>query len=123
MSITPYQIVVPLLSIFVILYAWSLFGRQKKTLWEVLLWTLFWGALAGIALFPGTLGYLAAAIGIKSQVNAVFVTSIGILFFMMFYIIVRVEELEQRMTRIVRAIALREAGLKKEDTSDDLEHL
>ena len=33
----------------------------------------------------------------------------------MFYVIVRLEELEQRQTRVVRAIALRDAGLTKEN--------
>ena len=48
---TVYQIVTPLLSLLAILYAWNLVMRQKKTIWEALLWTLFWGAIAAIAIF------------------------------------------------------------------------
>jgi hypothetical protein len=114
MNLTPYQIVVPLLSLIAMFYAWSLFMRQKKTLWEAILWTLFWGVIAFIAMFPHLLSYLTAVTGIKDQVNAVFVTAIGILFFFTFYIIVRLEELEQRQTKIVRETALREAGLEKD---------
>lgn len=44
MHLTPYQIVVPLLSILAMVYAWNLVMRQKKTIWEALLWTIFWGA-------------------------------------------------------------------------------
>ena len=55
--------------------------------------------------------------GIKSQVNAILVTSIGILFFMIFYMIIRLEELEQRQTKMIRNIALREAGLEAKDES------
>jgi hypothetical protein len=43
----------------------------------------------------------------------VLATSIGILFFLTFYIIVRLEELEQRQTRVIRQMALR--GLEKDD--------
>lgn len=115
MTLTPYQIVVPLLSLVAIAYAWNLVKAHKKTLWEAGLWTLWWGGIAAVALFPSLLGYLTAVTGIKSQVNAVLATSIGILFFLVFYVIVRLEELEQRQTRIVRAVALREAGLEKDE--------
>jgi hypothetical protein len=111
MTLTPYQIIVPLLAIFAMVYAWSLVFRQKKTIWEALLWTFFWGMIGYIAIYPNTLSYLSAVTGIKSQENAVIVTSIGILFFMVFYMIVRLEELEQRQTQMIRNIALRDAGL------------
>jgi len=39
------------------------------------------------------------------------VSSIGLMFFMTFYIIMRIEALEQRQTRLVRKVALRDAGL------------
>ena len=114
MPLTPYQIAVPLLSLVALLYAWNLVLRQKKTIWEALLWTFFWGGIAFIALEPGVLSYLSALTGIKDQVNAIFVTSIGILFFLVFYIVIRLEEINHRQTRLIRAIALREAGLAEE---------
>lgn len=118
MTLTPYQIVVPILSIIAMVYAWNLVFRQKKTIWEAALWTLFWALIASIALFPWMLSYLTAVTGIKSQENAVVVTSIGILFFMVFYIIIRLEELEQRQTRMIRGVALREAKLAEKVKKD-----
>lgn len=111
MTLTPYQIVVPILSLLAILYAWSLFKRDKKTLWEAVLWSLFWGALACVALFPGLLTYLTIVTGIRSQVNAVIVTAIGVLMFLVFSIIVRLEELYQRYAKIMRILAIRDADL------------
>lgn len=111
MPLTPYQIIVPLLSLLALVYAWNLVLRQKKTLWEAVLWTVFWGAIAGIALEPGVLSYLSAATGIKDQVNAIIVTSIGILFFLVFFVVMRIEELHQRQVRLIRMLALKEAGL------------
>jgi hypothetical protein len=119
MNLTPYQFVAPVISLVAIVYAWNLMFRQKKSLWEALLWTLFWGAVGTIALFPSLLSYLQWVTGIKSQVNAVLVTSIGVLFFMIFYLVMRLEELEQRQTRIVRKIALRDAGLINRKNGDD----
>lgn len=115
MTLTPYQIIVPVLSLLAILYAWSLFKRDKKTLWECALWTLFWGAVAAIAVFPGLLTYLTIVTGIRSQVNAVLFTAVGILTFLVFSIVVRVEELNQRYAKIMRVLALREAGLEEKD--------
>ena len=115
MTLTPYQIVAPIISLIAILYAWNLVMRQKKTVWEACFWTLFWAAIAAIALFPGFLTYLSAITGIVNHENAAIVTFLGILFFMVFYIIIRLEELEQRHAKIVREVALRNAGLEKED--------
>lgn len=114
MILTPYQIVAPIISLIAITYAWNLAMRQKKTVWEACFWTMFWGAIAGIALFPNFLSYLSAATGIQNQENAVVVTFLGILFFMVFYLVIRLEELEQRQARVVREMGLREAGLKSE---------
>lgn len=119
MTLTPYQLVVPLISLMAILYAWSLFSRDRKTLWEAFLWTVFWGVIAIIALFPGLLTYLTAITGIRSQVNAILITAIGILTFLVFSIVVRVEEMNRRYTRLMRQLALREAGLQgKEDKKE-----
>lgn len=113
MTLTPYQLIVPLLSLLAILYAWSLFQRDRKTLWEALLWTVFWGVIVCIALFPGLLTYLTVITGIRSQVNAVILTAIGILMFLVFSIIVRLEELSQRYAKIMRILAIRDADLEE----------
>lgn len=79
-----------------------------------MLWTLFWGFVIVIAANPGLVSYLSTATGIADQENAVLVTFLGILFFIVFYLVIRLEELEQRHTKIVRALALREAGLDED---------
>ena len=114
MTLTPYQIVAPVISLVAVLYAWNLVMREKTTVWEACFWTLFWGAIAAIALFPTFLTYLSTITGIVNHENAAIVTFLGILFFMVFYIIIRIEELEQRHARMVREMALRQAGLGKD---------
>lgn len=111
MAVTPYQIVTPIISALAVYYAWSLWMRQKKTLWEVLLWTLFWGGIAFIALFPNSLQYIKVITGIKDATNAALVSVIGILAFVVFTVIIRLEELQQRHVDLVRAMALKDAGL------------
>lgn len=108
MELTAYQIITPLASIVSILYAWNLVFHQKKTIWEALLWTVFWGAIAAIAIYPDSLDYLTAVTGIQDRENAVLITTIGVLLFIVFYLIIRLEALEQRQTRMIRRLALKD---------------
>ena len=107
MHLTPYQIVVPVLSLIAILYAWNLVFRKKKSVWEAFFWTLFWGLIGVLAFWPHVASYLSVLTGIADQENAAAVTFIGILFFMVFYLVMRIEELEQRHAKVVREMALR----------------
>jgi hypothetical protein len=124
MNLSPYQLIVPLVAIIAIIYAWNLTMRQKKSIWEAFLWTVFWGIIALIAIEPGLLSYLTVVTGIKSQVNAIITTSLGILFFLLFSLVVRMEELEQRLTRVVREAALKEWETKEaKETNETKERL
>ncbi|MSR87249.1 DUF2304 domain-containing protein [Candidatus Peribacteria bacterium] len=114
MTLTPYQVVAPVISLTAVLYAWNLVFRQKKTVWEACFWTVFWCAISAIAIFPQFLTYLSTVTGIANRENAVIFTFLGVLFFMVFYMIIRIEELEQRHAKMVREMALREAGLDSE---------
>jgi hypothetical protein len=114
MNFTAYQILSPLLAFVAVAYAWNLVFRQKKTVWEAILWTLFWGAIATIALVPNSISYLTHVTGIQDRENAVLVTFLGILFFIVFYLVIRLEELEQKQTRLIRRVALRDIE-KKDD--------
>lgn len=111
LDFTPYRVIVPLIACFIVIYAWSHALRGTKTIWEACLWTFFWGAIAVIVLFPSWISLLTTWTGIRDQANAVFAIAIGILLFMVFHIIVRLEKMEKRITDIVRQEALEEAGL------------
>ncbi len=113
MYLSPYQIVVPLFSIIMIVYAWNLVLRQRKTVWEGILWGIFWCAVIYISLFPNSTQYLSQITGIKKNENAAVITALGILFFIVFYLVIRMEELQQRLTKIVREEALKELKNEK----------
>lgn len=113
MELTAYQIITPIVAFIAIAYAWNLVMRQKKTIWEALLWSLFWGGIIAIAVYPESLDYLSRMTGIKDRENAVLVTTLGILVFIVFYIIMRLEALEQRQTRVIRKLALKDLDQNK----------
>ena len=118
-SFTAYQIVVPLFSALMLVYAWSLVLHQKKTIWEGLLWTVFWSVIAYISLYPGSLQYWSQFIGIKKNENAATFTAVGILFFLVFYLVMRLEDLERRLTKIVRDKALEGFGISSDSQKTD----
>ena len=113
LGITPYKVVVPLIAIFFVLYAWNHVLRGTKTVWEALLWTLFWGSVCVIVLFPSWISVLTAWTGIKGQANAVFAIVLGIILFVIFHILVRLEKIQNRITSLAQHEALENAGLTK----------
>ncbi|MBU0766731.1 DUF2304 domain-containing protein [Patescibacteria group bacterium] len=119
MDLTLYQLLAPLVALIAILYAWSLVFRKKKKIWEGILWSLFWGLVAAIALFPDVATYISSVMGIKNRENAVFITFFGVIFFIVFYLVMRLEEMDQRLTRIVRKSALKNADLGGEDPENN----
>jgi hypothetical protein len=56
---------------------------------------------------------LSSITGIKKNENAATITAIGILFFIVFYMIMRLEELEQRLTKVIREQALEDLPERK----------
>ena len=112
-TFTPYRVVTPLIALFFIVYAWNHVRRGTKTIWEALLWTLFWGSVSVIVLFPSWIGYLTLWTGIKDQENAVFAIAIGVILFIVFHLVVRIEKLQKQLTDIVRKEALDDVNLQK----------
>ena len=113
LGITPYRVVGPLIALFFIVYVWNHVLRGTKTIWEALLWTFFWGGVASIVLFPSWLSLLTTWTGIKGQANAVFAIAIGVLLFIVFHMLVRLERMQKRMTEIVRYGAIKDSDLSE----------
>ena len=108
---TPYRVVVPLIALCMVLYAWSHVFRGTKTIWEAMLWTFFWGGVCIVVLFPAWISILTTWTGIRDQANAVFAIAIGIILFIVFHMLIRLEKMQKRITDLVRHEALKGAGL------------
>lgn len=118
MELSLYQIIVPSLSLLTILYVWHLCLQRRKSIWSTFLWTVFWVAIAAAALFPGFLDILSSVTGIKDNVNAIFITSIGILFWLVFMMIIRFEHMQQRHVQLVRSLALLKFSKDQKNTQN-----
>ena len=108
MNLHLYQIIVPLFSLVMIFYAFSLFKRGKKSIKELIIWGIFWGLFGFVALYPEVTNIVAQITGIQNNVNAVVFVSFVILFFVVFKMVIIIENIESRINSIVRKEALKE---------------
>lgn len=87
------------------------FKEARLSLVGLLFWLFFWPAVGFAALAPQTTSVLARLLGVGRGVDAVVYLSIVALFYVVFRVFLRLEELEHSITRLVREKALSERDL------------
>jgi len=103
---SPIQIIVLALIALIILKTFKKYKKESITIREFFLWTIFWLIVACLWIFPDATQTLANWVGIGRGVDLVIYLAILILFFGLFYVIIRLERLERDVTKIVRRMAL-----------------
>jgi hypothetical protein len=105
-----YQIAVLLLAVFMIAQGIVRFakGTANQTLLKLLVRILVWGGMAIVALSPNFSFWMAEALGISGNINAVILTGFILVFLMIFKLLSAIERLEQQMTEVTRKEALKE---------------
>lgn len=73
-----------------------------------IVWSVLWGAVGLVALFPGLASWLARTIGVGRGADAVLYLSVVTLFWLVFRLALRQRQQERELTRLVRALALKE---------------
>jgi len=76
-----------------------------------LLWLTLWIGAAFVIAFPDSTLVAARLLGIGRGVDLVLYISVILILYLMFRFYVRLEQMDRDITKIVRAVALREAGL------------
>jgi hypothetical protein len=105
-----------LIQIFVMVFGLFAFSRAvlryrggSIKLGELLFWAGIWLLAMLFALFPGILNWLSNVGGFIRGMDFVVVFSIIILFYLMFRLYVKMDELDQTITKMVREIAISKA--------------
>jgi hypothetical protein len=94
----------------------TLWFRQRKIgAMALLLWLVLWIGFAVVVLFPETAVVVAHLLGISRGVDLALYLSVILIFFVLFRIYMRLEQVDRQITQIVRAVALREAGLEHQE--------
>jgi len=92
------------------------FRQRKIGSMAFLLWLFLWGGLALVVLFPESAVVLAHLLGISKATDLALYLSVILILFLLFRVYVRLEQVDREITQIVRAVALREAGLGLPET-------
>lgn len=102
------------IQIIAILFAIFAFSRvvlrlrdKSLTSKEFFFWGILWILLVLVAIAPSISIYIAKFLGITSGTGLLVYISIMLIFYLIFRIYVKMENLEQDMTKIVREISIK----------------
>jgi len=108
---------IKIIIIFFVLFALSRlilrFRDSSISLKELIVWSILWAGIIIVTLLPWTADFIAKTIGVGRGVDALIYFSIVIIFYGLFRVSVKLEFIENEITKIVRHQALNDKDLKK----------
>ncbi|MBI4215209.1 MAG: DUF2304 domain-containing protein [Parcubacteria group bacterium] len=82
------------------------YRHKELPLQWLLFWLLLWGAAIVLIVLPETSSFLARYFGIGRGVDLIIYGALGLIFYILFRLVIRIEKMERNITEIVRYIAL-----------------
>jgi len=79
---------------------------KKITIIELFFWLGIWGGLIFVVFFPNIISRVADLVGIKRGIDVIIYTSVGIIFYLIFRLYVKLEDIDREITKVVREVAL-----------------
>ena len=79
---------------------------------HLVIWFLFWSAVIVAVVWPTTTAVMANLLRVGRGADLVMYLSVMVLFYALFRLFGKIEELERQITRVVRAAALKELDEK-----------
>ena len=85
-------------------------GLRRNTLGisAFVLWTMFWATVVVVALRPETTAAVAHVFGVGRGADLAIYLALVLVFFLLFRLFAKIEDLERQLTRFVRAQALKD---------------
>lgn len=99
-----------LLTIFIVFILFKLFLQKQKSqisLMSFLIWVLLWLVVLVVFWLPDSTSYLAAWLGIGRGADLAVYISIVVIFYMIFRIFVRLNTIDENITKLVRDEAIK----------------
>jgi small membrane protein len=104
--IEPIKIIAVIFVIFVSSRAFLRFKDKKISIAELLFWLCIWFGLVFVVFFPDTASTVANMIGIGRGADFIIYFSIAMVFYLIFRLYVKLEEVQREITVLVREIAI-----------------
>lgn len=103
------------------IFAWSRavvrFNNNDLNLKELIFWSFLWLAMIVLVFIPGKTDFLAKILGMERGKDAMFFIGIVALFYASYRLYVKSNEQEKEITRLVRALALKNVKKRKNPKS------
>lgn len=106
--LTAIQIVLVCFALYALSRVLLRFRRGGLPLLHLALWLVFWGGVIFVALDPAVTNIFAHVLGVGRGADVIIYLALMVLFYLVFRLLVKLTDLEQQMTRVVRAVALKE---------------
>jgi len=105
--VTILQIIATIIALFAVSRAFLRFRDRKISPMALVFWTAIWAGVVVAAFIPQALTRLSELFGVQRGVDIVIYGSITLLFYLIFRIYVKLETIEQQLTKVIRGTALR----------------
>jgi small membrane protein len=102
------QIVLVAFAVFAFSRAVIGLRRGTLTVAPFVLWSLFWAAVVVVALRPETTAAVARVFGVGRGADLAIYLALMLVFFLLFRLFAKIEDLERQLTQFVRAQALKD---------------
>jgi hypothetical protein len=103
-----YQVIILIIAGLLILRKFVMLLRRKVGFREFVLAALIWGAFAAFSLFPNVITLIGHALGFELGINALLVITTLILFYIVLMLLIKIDRVDQNLTKLVRAEALKQ---------------
>ncbi len=102
------QLLIPLFALFAISRTVRQFRKGALTIAWLIVWIVFWILVSAVAFSPNTTNIFARFVGVGRGVDFIIYVSIIALFYLVFRLFVKIEDVEREITRLVRKLAIEE---------------
>ncbi len=106
------QIILVIFFSFAIIKVIGRYRSQELSLRAFIMWVLFWVASAAVVIRPNGTAYFAELVGIGRGADLVVYCSIALVFFIIFRLMIKINQLERHITELTRATALKDVQKK-----------
>ena len=110
--ITPIQIILIIFVLFALSRAWLRYREGSIKASEFGFWLLIWGAAIITIAYPASAGYVSGILGIGRPADLILYVAVALLFYLVFRVYVAVDGIEEKITTIVKEVAI-SRGKKK----------
>lgn len=112
-----YPIVFSFIALVAIIYIYQRIS-QKKSSSSYVIWGLIWFFIIVFAFIPELSSHIAKLFGISRGLDFLIIVAILLMFYLIFKLYMKIDKLEQDMTKIVREIALNNEIIEKSDDEE-----